>query len=314
MFQYDDLRDPKYYENVIPCSHFSRDCFLNVSDLRRIPFYRWISSQDRFYYSLYFQDEISLFERFLFTLGARYDHYDDFGDNLSFRFSVIYSLAKDFYLKLLYGEGFRAPSFRELYLKSCPVLPRYGNPHLDAEKMRAYELGLFFGKQSLEVALTLFYQRYEDLIFLVPDNFSNFVFQNSSDDASTYGLEFELRFFWGAIKNNYLSFSYSYLDHGDVQGFYPTPYHVFSLNLNQYLFPGFFVNYHLFYLSDWKYGVDSYSISDLVFHFLSPTWEFQFGIYNLFDKKYHYPDISRFYPDNYVRPGRLFEFKVVYYF
>ncbi len=313
VFQYDDLDNPHYYENLIPypCSSY---CFRNIPDLHRISFFSWILPEDRFYYSFYFQDEFSFHDRFFFTLGVRYDNYDDFGDKISFRLAAIFSVLKDLYLKFLYGEGFRAPSFRELYIQSCPVMPRSGNPALDAETMKSYELSLFYTKPKYELGLTFFYQRYEDLISLFQDRFYNYVYYNSPGHSSTFGFEFEFKTFWGLIKNNYLSFSYAYLDHDDVQGFYSVPYNVFSLNFNYYLFPRLSLNYRLFYLDDWAYGIDSYFLSNLVFNYFHPMGEIRFAIYNIWDKKYKYPDFTRFYVDNFLQPGRTFEVKLTWYF
>src|SRR5262249_80947 len=47
------------------------------------------------------------------TLGARYDHYSDFGDTVDPRVGLVWHFAPGFYAKLLYGSAFRAPSFFE---------------------------------------------------------------------------------------------------------------------------------------------------------------------------------------------------------
>ncbi len=314
VFQYEDVDKPRYYENIVPYPCPTSHCFRNVPELRRIKDFKWVLPQDRFYYSLYFQDEFHFRHHWFLTFGVRYDNYDDFGDNVSFRLALVWSLLKNLYLKFLYGEGFRAPSFRELYIQSCPVMPRSGNPDLDSETMQAYEFGVFYNRRNLEFSLTLFYQRYEDLISLVQDEYFNYFYKNLPGDASTYGLESELKLFWGPVNNNYLSFSYAYLDHDDVRGFYVVPRNVFTVDFNQYLLPRLSFNYRLSYLDDWSYGVDSYFLSDVVFHYFHPLAEIHFAIYNVFDKKYRYPDLTRFYPDNYLRPGRIFELKFVYYF
>jgi len=314
VLQYDDLDDPEYYENVISYSYPLPYRFHNIPDLKQIFNFDWISPENRFYYSLYFQDEFSFRDILFLTFGTRYDNYDDIGDNISFRLAAILSLLDTLYLKFLYGEGFRAPSFRELYIRSCPVMPRSGNPNLDPETMRSYEFSIFYNKKSFEANVTFFYQKYKDLISLVPNKYLNFSYKNFSNTTSTYGLEAEIKWFWGPVRNNYLTFSYAYLDHNDIRTFYIVPYHVFFLNLNQYLLPRFSINYSLSYISDWNNKIDSYFLSNIVFHYFHPLGEFHLGVYNIFDKKYRYPDFTHFYPDNYLRPGRIIEAKFVYYF
>ena len=312
VFQNDAIGDPKYYENVIPCS--DARCYSNIPylvDLSDI--FGWIRDRDRFYYSFYLQDEYAIRKNIFLTLGMRYDWYDDFGDNLSFRAGLVFNLKRYWYLKILYGEGFRAPSFRELYLKSCPVLPRSGNPSLDAEEMESYEIGLFYSSPVFQFGITYFYHNYDDLIYLAPDKFFNFYYKNSSSDAHTQGVEIEGKYIFGKL--DYLLFSYAYFDHSNAEGFHCVPYHVFSFNFFKHLLRGISFDYKFYYLSSWpSYHIEDYSISDLIVRYINPRYEFTIGVYNIWDHHYKYPDLSRFYIDNYLNPGRTFGVKLQIYF
>ncbi len=312
VLQYDSLENPEYYENIIPGS--DPQYYKNVPNLENLSdIFNWIRDEDRFHYSFYFQDEYTIRKNIFLTLGVRYDWYDDFGDNLSFRAGLVFNLKKFWYLKLLYGEGFRAPSFRELYLKSCPVLPRSGNPSLDAEEMESYEIGLFYSSPVFQFGITYFYHNYEDLIYLALDKFFNYYYENSSSDAHTQGVELEAKYIFGKL--NYFLVSYAYFDHSGAKGFYCVPYHVFSFNFYKHLFRGLSFDYKFYYLSSWSsYDIGDYSVSDFLFHYIKPRFEFMLGIYNLWDHHYKYPDLSRFYVDNYVNPGRTFGLKLQFYF
>jgi len=312
VLQYDSLENPKYYENILPINNVYS--YINIPRLHNLSdIFEWISEEDRFYYSLYLQDEYSFGKNIFLTLGMRYDRYDDFGDNLSFRAGLVFNFKKSWHFKILYGEGFRAPSFRELYLKSCPVLPRSGNPSLDAEEMEAYEIGLFYSSSFFQFGITYFYHDYDDLIYLAPDKFFNFYYKNSSSRAHTQGIELEGKYIFGKL--DYFLFSYAYFDHSNPKGFHCVPYHVFSFNLFKHLFKGLSFDYRFYYLSGWSsYDIDDYSISDLIIRYFQPRFEFTVGVYNLWDHHYRYPDLSHFYPDNYVMPGRSFGLKLLFYF
>ena len=75
-----------------------------------------------------------------FTLGARYDQYNDFGGNMSPRAGLTWAFMKDASLKFLYGEAFHAPSFLEMFTTNQPAIK--GNPDLNPETIKTYEVGL----------------------------------------------------------------------------------------------------------------------------------------------------------------------------
>ncbi|MFI5006153.1 MAG: TonB-dependent receptor plug domain-containing protein [Solirubrobacterales bacterium] len=59
---------------------------------------------------LYAQDDVKLGENVLLSLGARYDHYQDLGDQLNPRLALIVSPNAATTVKLLYGRAYRAPN------------------------------------------------------------------------------------------------------------------------------------------------------------------------------------------------------------
>lgn len=62
------------------------------------------------------QDEWNPSERWNVIAGARYDHNDVYGSQLSPKLSVRYELSSCVSLKGSFGVGFKAPDFRQLYL------------------------------------------------------------------------------------------------------------------------------------------------------------------------------------------------------
>ncbi|MFJ9992836.1 TonB-dependent receptor domain-containing protein [Pseudomonas putida] len=73
-------------------------------------------------------------ESFSTELGARRDQNQQFGGQTTWSASLTLPLNSDNDLLLSYSEGFRAPTFNDLYY------PQYSNPDLDPERSRSYEL------------------------------------------------------------------------------------------------------------------------------------------------------------------------------
>ena len=73
-------------------------------------------------------------ERFSSELGLRHDKNAQFGSSNTFSGAVTYALNADNDLILSYAEGFRAPTFNDLYW------PGGGNPTLQPESSKSYEL------------------------------------------------------------------------------------------------------------------------------------------------------------------------------
>jgi vitamin B12 transporter len=93
--------------------------------------------------------------------GVRFDHYSDFGDQVTYRTTVsgsVDELASR--LHTSFGTGFKAPTFNELYF------PQFGNPNLSAEENRGFDVGVETTLSDGDVVndLTFFRSDYTDLI------------------------------------------------------------------------------------------------------------------------------------------------------
>ncbi|MGA2412494.1 MAG: TonB-dependent receptor, partial [Candidatus Binataceae bacterium] len=145
---------------------------------------RWVHSQSNFFflqpppvsqsltvfnarrqeYAGYVEQEARLFDgRVIGTAGFRVDGNSDFGEEVSPAWAVAIPLEEGLTLRGSYSEGFRAPSFDELYF------PGFGNPNLNPEISSEWDGG--FTKSFGEVAeftATYFSRRVHDLIVTVP--------------------------------------------------------------------------------------------------------------------------------------------------
>jgi vitamin B12 transporter len=98
--------------------------------------------------------------------GVRYDHYDQFGDEVTGSASAAYLIQPTrTRLRFSWAQGFRAPTFDELFE------PTFGNPNLNPE--RSWEInGGFtqdFGIAGLRFEPTYFYRNVKNLIEEVSD-------------------------------------------------------------------------------------------------------------------------------------------------
>jgi outer membrane receptor for ferrienterochelin and colicins len=126
------------------------------------------------------QNQIALAEGLQLTLGARYDDNSEVGKRLTPRGALAWQLAEHHVLKAQYAQGYRSPTFFELYAN--PVVPE-----LDFEVNTTRELSYVFRREGATGRLTLFHSDIEDMVFpdIVNRRFGNF------SRARSHGVELE---------------------------------------------------------------------------------------------------------------------------
>jgi vitamin B12 transporter len=131
--------------------------FLSVYNARRQQYAGYVEQVGQFFEG-----------RLIATGGFRVDGNSDFGEEVSPAWSVAIPIAKwGLTLRGNYAEGFRAPSFDELFF------PGFGNPNLRPEVSSEYDGG--FTKQlgeGLSFTATYFSRRVHSLIVTVPCAFN----------------------------------------------------------------------------------------------------------------------------------------------
>jgi outer membrane receptor for ferrienterochelin and colicins len=81
---------------------------------------------DRQISGIYLQDQIDLHPRLTLTVGGRYDAYSDLDSRFTPRVAIAWRISGAHILKAQYAEGFRPPTFFELYQPPPPrSVPRY---------------------------------------------------------------------------------------------------------------------------------------------------------------------------------------------
>ncbi|MCP4218340.1 MAG: TonB-dependent receptor, partial [bacterium] len=98
-------------------------------------------------------------EKFATSVGGRFDYSSEFGSIFNPRLSLIYKPMKQLNLKLLYGSAFRQPGIYELTSEF------YGNPDLEPEKIKTYELEVNSRlSNKLNLRMNIFYSSMTDFI------------------------------------------------------------------------------------------------------------------------------------------------------
>ncbi|HVM94791.1 MAG TPA: TonB-dependent receptor [Candidatus Acidoferrales bacterium] len=129
--------------------------------------------------AVYGQEQLQFFDGALRGVGGvRYDHYDQFGGEVTWTGSAGYLVrATDTRFRVGYAEGFRAPTFDELF-------DLQGNPDLEAEESWEINAGLtqdFFGGR-LRLEPTYFYRSVHNLIEEVADQLPGPIAPIEDDD------------------------------------------------------------------------------------------------------------------------------------
>src|SRR5262249_55421309 len=153
-------------------------------------------SQSTDTFGIFAQDELRLFESLFLTGGVRYDHNSVFGEATTGRAAISYVFrATDTRLKGSWAQGFRAPTFNELFFPApggpCPP---FGNPNLKPEHSESYDAGVeqYLWQRRIRLAATGFRNDFDDLIQSTLVDPVNFCFQAQNvGRARSEGVEVE---------------------------------------------------------------------------------------------------------------------------
>src|SRR3989339_1316782 len=176
----------------------------------------WIKEATRRIWSVYLQDTWDITDTINLTLGARHDHYSDFGGATSPRSGLTWSFMKDASLKLLYGEAFRAPNFVEMFTTNQPAIR--GNEDLDPETIRTYEVGVRYRfNKYVTSGINYFFNDIKDLIVLSTVEYAQDTSRYENfGDAHVHGVEMETKL--DIAKDNYIFMNYTFQNPDDDDG------------------------------------------------------------------------------------------------
>jgi outer membrane receptor for ferrienterochelin and colicins len=143
---------------------------------------RTVSDVSREIVAFVLQNRYDVTDRISLTAGVRFDDYSDIGSRTTPRLSAVWRPSDQHIFKAQYAEGFRPPTFFELYGPGRRI------EGLDFEVNSGTELAYIFRRAGTILRTTLFRNDIDDMIFIrVPGQqiFDNF------REASSKGVELE---------------------------------------------------------------------------------------------------------------------------
>ena len=102
--------------------------------------------------SVFFQNEFRPIANLALALGGRLDYHSEFGTHFSPKLSGMYHVTRDVTIRTSFGQGFRAPNFKDLYLDFSNPTSGYqvlGNPDLQPESSGSWNLGVEYQFKSV---------------------------------------------------------------------------------------------------------------------------------------------------------------------
>lgn len=277
-------------------------------------------SVSRDIWGIYAQNIWDLFgDSLRLNVGARYDHYSDFGGTFNPRLGFNWEFIKNYSFKFSYGSGFRAPSFGELTLMNNPALA--GNPNLKPEKIGTYEAGIIAHPlPNLTTQFTYYHSDITQVISQVLVNkggLATYEFKNYGDFLSQ-GAELEGRYdFTERFPGSYLSANYSYQNPLNQNGMVlPDVAHQLANVIGNFAYDDHWSGQlNLLMKSrasrapgDLRPDVPGYVLMNMTLLSRKLIWDgvdLSFSIYNLLDKQYYDPAPQPM-PIDYQQAGRSF--------
>ena len=116
---------------------------------------------------LWINDRVSLHERFILTLGSRFNRHNLYGSHFVPRASGLFRVAGNFRLRGTVGRGFRAPDLGQLYFRFQNPTHHYqiiGNTHLQPERSTTYQAGFDYGVDTFRFSTNFFRNDIQELI------------------------------------------------------------------------------------------------------------------------------------------------------
>ena len=314
------------HDNVTHHSNFDPNTYINLGSFQDITSWaNWNQELTRKIKAAYIQDEWQPIEKVRFTAGVRYDDYSDVGDSTNPRLGIVWNFHQKADLKLLYGQAFRIPTLDELYSINNPVAT--GNTNLEPEEIKTIEASLMYRPMNgLEITTSTFYNKFEQIIRLMPTGIpGSFQFGNTGD-AKVYGLTAETHYYWQRENEVYANFTWQHPEDDETdEEIADVPTIRWNLGLTMRFWNHLKGNANILYVGerprdsvagDTRPDLDSYTKVDLtaILDNLYKTLEIRGSVYNLFDEDYAHPAKPATLLYDYPAQGRTFFIEARYKF
>ncbi|MBK7106229.1 MAG: TonB-dependent receptor [Ignavibacteriae bacterium] len=192
--------------------------------------------------NIFLQDEITLNDWSTFLGGIRLDAHSVYGSQFTPKATIMLKPSNTSRIRFSYSEGFRSPSFKELFIEYVNLTVGYhisGNPNLQPEKSLSIQTDFeYWNDNNYHFRIHLNYNKISNLIdyeYLgIVDNYGLYKTANL-EKVNTWGGDFEIEYFPLDFMN--FKFGYGYFDSKDFQTNESLPFKSnhklnFSINLN----------------------------------------------------------------------------------
>jgi len=168
------------------------------------------AKQRRSVFAYYLQTDYNL-NKFAVTLGYRFDNYSDFGSSHNPRLGLVYKALDNLSIKMLYGQAFRAPTFKELYDRTNFYDPYgvIGNEELKPENLKSAELGIEYSQKYVYIRANSFYTLSDDIIGVYdPEGGGKVGSYENIGNINSFGVELETTVLFNNDFNLFVNASY----------------------------------------------------------------------------------------------------------
>lgn len=302
------------------------------------------------YWSIYAQDKWNFAPKWNMYIGGRYDHYENYdgydsllkSDNdkgshsyhkFSPKLSLDYAFNDSTNAYISYGKSFNTPILYQLFRYSSRMGLIYPNSSLTPETTDTWELGLKKKiAEKTEIAADVFYAKTKDYIRLMEYEGSQGKgkrYENNGEEK-THGFEISLKQHHSDVWTSYINYTWQVAKNNGYKD-YDVPRHLLHLGTTYNKAPwtinldGMFISNRFLDItpgsstSNYKYQSGHFRSRDAYFLLnLSTNYQFnksfglQFGVNNLFDRKYYDEDISN--QHYYIGDGRTYYLTARYSF
>ena len=194
------------------------ESFYSPTDLSYNPFAGYLgldSLKSSTISSLFFQNEINLFDKTQIVGGVRYDASSAFGNHLGPHLSILYK-NKNFNFRLNSSKNFKAPTLKELYMSWDHLGMFYvnGNENLKPEISKYLSGSIEFYKSKYNLTIKSYIHLLDNMIASVEDfEFDQMVYKNFKS-VSIQGIDLYFKTF---IYNNLVfNSTLSFIDPRDI--------------------------------------------------------------------------------------------------
>ncbi|WP_207101985.1 TonB-dependent receptor domain-containing protein [Paracoccus shandongensis] len=226
----------------------------------------------------------ALGDRMDITTSLRRDDHSRFGGFTSGRVAAVYRADGDLLLRAALGNGFRAPSLYQLF-------SIYGDPTLEREESRTYELGVEKQWGDSHLRATAFWLKVDNLIGWDDRGTADWMddgYNQIDGTARRRGVEIDGRFAFGA--GHALTASYTFIDNQtDVEGWARVPERVLNLGAETTFATGTTAGIDLQHVAGRADGLDDFTTVDLlVSHPVRDNATAYLRLENVFDEDYQW--------------------------